>query len=317
MTPPPKVLRTPSGSVPLPAYIPVTTFGQKYPLDGLIRPYLPRLAKAVMVSWHYAKQMEERPRLPLLVDSGGFAALFEGNRVVQEGKLGVLHVRQEEGGTIETLHPRDVLDFQEKVADVAFTLDFPIPPNLVRGEAELRKRLTIANALWAADNRRRKEMLLYGCIQAWDAASAREVSIAYSKAAFDGVAIGGLVPRSRDRDLLESIIRSVREILPDIPLHAFGLGRPDLTDWLFRIGIDSVDSSSYVKMAAEGRLWGRPDVQIDEPSPTDRIHLALCNLATATKATLPLSASQITFSTRSIEAAANCLKPPPREGPPL
>jgi len=298
-----KVLKTPGGSIPLPAYIPVTTFGRKYPLDGLIRPYLPRLAKAVMVSWHYAKQMEERPRLTLLVDSGGFAALFEGNRVVEEGNLGVLHVYQKEGDTMEVIRPRDVLDFQEKVADIAFTLDFPIPPNLDKDEAELRKRLTIANALWAADNRRRKEMLLYGCIQAWDAESAREVAIAYSKASFDGVAIGGLVPRSRDRKLLESIIRSVREVLPDIPLHAFGLGKPDLTDWLFRIGVDSVDSSSYVKMAAAGKLWGRPDFQIDEPSPTDRLHLALCNLATATKATLPLSASQISFSTSSIDAS--------------
>lgn len=304
-TPLPKVLKTPSGSIPLPAYIPVTTFGKKYPLDGLIRPYLPRLAKAVMVSWHYAKQMQERPRLPLLVDSGGFAALFEGNQVVEEGKLGFLHVRQEEGGTMEAIRARDVLDFQEKVADVAFTLDFPIPPNLEKEEAELRKRLTIANALWAVENRRRKEMLLYGCIQAWDAASAREVAIAYSKAPFDGVAIGGLVPRSRDRKLLESIIRSVREILPDIPLHAFGLGKPDLTDWLFQIGVDSVDSSSYVKMAAEGRLWGRPDVKIDEPSPTDRLHLALCNLATAAKSTLPLSASTFIFETRSIRAARN------------
>src|SRR5206468_3769636 len=134
--PPSKVLKTPSGSIPLPAYIPVTTFGKKYPLDGLIRPYLPRLAKAVMVSWHYAKQIEERPRLPLLVDSGGFAALFEGNRVVEEGKLGVLHVRQEKGETMEVIHPRDVLDFQEKVADVAFSLDFPIPPNLDKEEAE-------------------------------------------------------------------------------------------------------------------------------------------------------------------------------------
>jgi queuine/archaeosine tRNA-ribosyltransferase len=311
-TPLSKVLKTPSGSIPLPAYIPVTTFGKKYPLDGLIGPYLARLAKAVMVSWHYAKQMEERPRLPLLVDSGGFAALFEGNRVVKQGKLGILYVRQEDGEKTEAIHPRDVLDFQEKVADVAFTLDFPIPPNLDKNEAELRKRLTIANALWAADNQRRKDMLLYGCIQAWDAASAREVAIAYSEASFDGVAIGGLVPRSRNRELLESIVRSVREVLPDIPLHAFGLGNPDLTDWLFQIGVDSVDSSSYVKMAAEGKLWGRPDVRIDEPSPTDRLHLALCNLATATKAMLPLSASRIVFSTPAIETAANRLKPSSR-----
>lgn len=296
-------LQTPSGAITFPAYIPVTTFGEKYPLDDLVRPYLPRLAKAVMVSWHYAKQMVERPRLPLLVDSGGFAALFEGSRVVASGKLGVLHVRQESGIEAEAIHPRDVLEFQERVADVAFTLDFPIPPNLDQKEARRRKRLTIANALWAVGNRRRKEMPLYGCVQAWDAASAREVAKSYSGAGFDGIAIGGLVPRSRDRSLIEEIVRAVRDVIPELPLHVFGLGKPELTEWLFERGVDSVDSSSYVKMAADGRIWGRPDFHLPDPSPTDRLHLALCNLATAARSTLPLAASQFVFSTRAIEAA--------------
>lgn len=77
-----KSLTTPSGTIRFPAYVPVTTFGGKYPLDALIQPYLPRLAQVVMVSHHYALQMKERPRLPLMIDSGGFAALFEGIRAV-------------------------------------------------------------------------------------------------------------------------------------------------------------------------------------------------------------------------------------------
>jgi helicase len=60
-----------------------------------------------------------------------------------------------------------------------------------------------------------------------------------------------------------------------------------------------VDSSSYVKYAANGKLWGNPDFQIDDPTPTDRLHLALCNLAAATGKTLPLSTSEILFSTLS------------------
>jgi len=55
----PKVLKTRNGEIKLPAYIPVTTFGNKYPLDNLVRPYLPRLASAAMVSWHYAQQIRE------------------------------------------------------------------------------------------------------------------------------------------------------------------------------------------------------------------------------------------------------------------
>lgn len=164
-------LKTAHGIIRYPAYIPVTTFGKKYPLDGLIQPYLPRLSQAVMVSLHYARQMKQRPGLPLLIDSGGFAALFEGARVIEEQGLGVLEVPVEDG--TERLHPMDVLDFQENNADLAFTLDFPIPPKTDPAEAARRQELTIANALWALNNRRRGgDLPLFACIQAWDEKSA-------------------------------------------------------------------------------------------------------------------------------------------------
>jgi helicase len=81
----PSQLNTVHGPISLPAYVPVTTFGTKYPLDDLVRPYLPRLAPAAMVSFYYAKKMKERPGLPLLIDSGGFASLFQNSRVIEVG----------------------------------------------------------------------------------------------------------------------------------------------------------------------------------------------------------------------------------------
>src|SRR5262249_16270310 len=60
----------------------------------------------------------------------------------------------------------------------------------------------------------------------------------------------------------------------------------------------SVDSSSYVKLAANGRLWGQPDVRLPDASPTERLHLALCNLAMATQRALPLSTSHLLFGSR-------------------
>lgn len=91
-------LTTRSGTIPFPAYIPVTTFGDKYPLDNLIRPYLPRLAPAVMVSYYYARQMKEKPRLPLSVDSGEFVSLFAQASVHQFGNLGNIHLSQYQDG---------------------------------------------------------------------------------------------------------------------------------------------------------------------------------------------------------------------------
>ena len=295
----PRTLTTRRGNIRYPAYIPVTTFGAKYPLDGLVRPYLPRLAQAVMVSYHYARQMEEPLRLPLMVDSGGFASLFEHARVVKSGTLGVLRVRNEDG--VESIHPRDVLDLQEKTADIAFTLDFPIPPSMDVKEAVRRQKFTVANAHWALANRRRKDLPLFACVQAWDAASARECARAYRGASFDGIAIGGLVPRARSLTSVLSIVEAVREEIGHLPLHVFGLGKPEMTEILFKEGVDSVDSSSYVQLAADGKLWSRPDYRISEPSQSDRLHLALCNLANAVGHPLPLSSARMFFTTTNLD----------------
>jgi len=278
-------LKTPSGTLQFPAYVPVTTFGGKYPLDALIQPYLPRLSQAVMVSYYYAQQMKHRPRLPLMVDSGGFAMLFEGSELVDRDGLGVLQVQR--GETIEVLHPSDILDFQEKCADIAFTLDFPIPPALELSESERRQRYTIGNAIWALQNRRRKEMNLYACIQSWDAQSAAFCAKELAQHPFDGFAIGGLVPRARDWELVASIVEAVRQEIGDRPLHVFGLGKPSTTTKLFEMGVDSVDSSSYVKLAADGRLWENPEFKLADPSALDLLRLAISNLANATKRTLP------------------------------
>jgi helicase len=203
---------------------------------------------------------------------------------------------------LEIIHPRDVLDLQEQIADVGFTLDFPIPPGMNERDARRHQRLTIANAHWALTNKRRKDLLLFACVQAWDAVSARDCATEYRNAGFDGIAIGGLVPRARDITAILSIVEAVRSAIEDLPLHVFGLGNPLIIESLFKAGVDSVDSSSYVQLAADGRLWSNPDYRICDPSPTDRLHIALCNLATATGRSLPLSSAKLVFSTHALSS---------------
>lgn len=286
-----KILETRRGILRFPAYIPVTTFGDTYPLDTLIRPFLPRLAPAMLVSYHYAQQIRPNDtiRLPLWVDSGGFVGLLTEARVETEEGLGVVLMPG------ERIHPYEVLELQESIADVAFNLDFPIPLDTPLNEANKRFKLTIANAHWALRNRRSRDLKLYAVVQAWDAGSALEAAQEYAKAGFDGIAIGGLIPRARDRELLRSIVESVRGAIGDLPLHVLGLGKPQLVQELYAMEVDSVDSSSYVKMAADGRLWSNPDLVIKDASPTDRMHLALCNLALATGKTLPLGMAELVF----------------------
>ena len=109
------------------------------------------------------------------------------------------------------------------------------------------------------------------------------------------------MPRARDLPAVLAIVEAVREEIGDRPLHVFGLGRPEIVESLYGAGVDSVDSSSYVRLAADGKLWGNPSHRIKDPSPTDRLHVALCNLAAATGSALPLSAYKLAFTTRTLE----------------
>jgi helicase len=302
MTQATRSLETRRGTIRFPSFIPVTTFGATYPLDDLVRPYMPRLAPAMLASYYYARQMETAQRLPLFIDSGGFVSLFAEARVCTEGELGIIEIARDDGQ--ERIRPQDVLELQERIGDVAFSLDFPIPPGMARAEAERRQTLTIANAMWALRNRRRRDLPLYACVQGWDVASARACARAYAAIPFEGIAIGGLVPRAHDLELVLGIVSAVRAEIGNRPLHVLGLGKPEMLSALFAAGVDSADSSAYVQLAADGQLWNRPSWRMLNPSPTDRLHLALCNLAAASGRALPLSASGLVFTTHALVAAA-------------
>lgn len=272
-------LVTRAGTISFPAYIPVTTFGDRYPLDDLIRPYLPRLATAIMISLHYAQQMkpEERPWLPLMVDSGGFAAFFENSQVLERDGLGVLQVTTADG--IEILDPETVLRFQESIADVAFTLDFPAPATASPEEVERRANLTVENAIWALNNRHRADLPLYAVLPVCEVLKYQRCAFAYRELGFDGVAIGGMVPYAKDHKRVIETVAMVRSILGDkIPIHVLGMGNPKLVPQLFAAGADSVDSSSYVQTAASGTLWRNPSFKLESPSSTDRMNWAIDNL---------------------------------------
>jgi len=292
-------LKTRAGIVQFPTFIPVTTFGNHFPLDPLVRPYLSLLAQAAMVSYPYAQGPVPSLRIPLFVDSGGFACLLPGGRVEEEGGLGVL-VIEKEGEEPRRIHPHDVLELQEKIADVAFTLDFPVPPGLDPVESKRRIALSYANSVWALRNKRRKDLPLFAGVQGSDPPRYRESARQLAKEPFDGFAIGGLVPRARDHALVQDIANAVRSEVGDRPLHAFGLGQPDLLSCLFTAAIDSADSSSYLKFAADGRQWGEAGRSLPDPSPTERLHLALCNLATAASRCVPVSASHLVFRTHAL-----------------
>jgi helicase len=278
-----KGLKTRRGVLSWPAFVPVTTHGEKHRLDELVRPYLPRLASAVMVSRHYAKvDALAASRLPVMLDSGGFVALR--GTVDEHRGLGLVT-----GPDGTRVHPRDVLELQERAADVAFTLDLPALPMAPAAEHHRRRRLTLANALWALEHRRRTDLPLYAVVHG-EAEQAAQLTAELDRSPFAGIAIGGLVPHARDHAHVLSVVAAVRA-KTDLPIHVFGLGQPAMVAALFERGVQSVDSSAWVRAALDGRSWADGS-RIAKPSPTERLHLALLNLAVVTGAALPLAVAE-------------------------
>lgn len=250
-----KSLATMRGEIVFPCFMPVTTFGGKYPLDEVLRPYLHRFAPAFMVSHYYALNMEkqERPQHPLFIDSGGFASLFEGTEMLEYGELTCLRTKD---GT--ELHPAEVLSFQEENADIGATLDFLISPSMTLDEAKRRQALTIKNALWAAKHRANRDMRLFASLQCWDGESARRITGELAEQDFDGFSLGGMVPRVRDPRLIFEIVEAIREVDGTRPLHVFGIGSPGLMRALFERGVDSADSSSFLQQTVK-KQYLHPD----------------------------------------------------------
>ena len=156
----------------------------------------------------------------------------------------------------------DILAFQlDFGGDIIASLDYPLPPGLVRSEAEARMDRSLQNAFRVAE--RLAEMdnppYLYICCHG----QSREDIQNYVNQVFDrltgalpsfGLAVGSLVPLRGDKDsevlsricgVLDAIPESVRD---RTPIHAFGVSG-NLTPILAYLGVDSFDSTSYIQAA--------------------------------------------------------------------
>ena len=210
------------------------------------------------------KSMRERYRdtngpydAPMFLDSGGFKLLYNAGLSLSE-----FGIRKE-------TEADDILAFQlDCGGDIIASLDYPLPPGLVRSEAKERMERSLENAFRVVE--RLAEMknppYLYVCCHG----QSREDMQNYVKRVFDqltgrlpfGLAIGSLVPLRGDNDsevlsricgVLDAIPESVRD---QTPIHAFGVSG-NLTPILAYLGVDSFDSTSYIQ-AARSLAYSHP-----------------------------------------------------------
>ncbi|MBD2075405.1 hypothetical protein H6F86_16180 [Phormidium sp. FACHB-592] len=301
----PTELVTRKGTVPLPLYLPTLSLG-RFVLDKHVLPYLlPDLAPGVMVSQRYVAYLEAPFAQSLWLDSGAYALLSVEQATWSTGLQGLgqisLPPSQCKHAGCDQLHPKQVLDAQEALAEVGFTLDIPIPPECSAQEASQRLAVTLKNAAWALRHKQRKDLKLFASLPFYNLQQAQQTAKTYAQMylngkQFDGIAVGGLVPHLADEALLLAIVKTVRENAPGLPIHLFGVGEPALCHQLFAAGATSTDSPTFLTRAARGQRWGS-EAAMSEPSLYEKVHLALMNLAEGQQSTLPFSPFLLSLAT--------------------
>jgi hypothetical protein len=115
---------------------------------------------------------------------------------------------------------------------------------------QYRYKLTIDNArdFIKEHQRQRLPWTAIGALQGMNPVQYADAAKQYVEWGYTYLAIGGQV-RSQTRDILE-IARAIREVIPkNVKLHLFGVARLEALNQFAEVGIDSVDSASYLRQA--------------------------------------------------------------------
>lgn len=267
-------LRSKNGSILTPALFPVVSFigGTtvncgglwKYLRTEIFRRHVPILSEAThftnfrissrsLTRWRDNTFHEWYPafKAPLFLDSGGFQLM--NNKALEFEKYGL------------TVDPKAILGLQTDFgADIIATLDYPLPPNLNDTEAQERSAMTISNAVTTlkllqskGDDQTRVLLPVHGRtpaeVSAFVQAMISRIRRARTQRAFDGFAIGSLVPIRSNPALVVSLLIAAKRAIadagyPHLPVHVFGVGST-LIPYLAYLGIDTFDSSTYVQNA--------------------------------------------------------------------
>ena len=201
----------------------------------------------------------------LFLDSGGFKLLYNTG------------LDLEEFGIHKETEAEDILNLQLGFeGDIVASLDYPLPPNLARSEAEARMKQSIANAVQVAERLATSstEMstvpYLYTCCHG----QSGEDTSDYVNQLFAqvggilpsfGLAVGSLVPlRGKDDSEVMELVNGVVQAIPEArrettPIHAFGVSGV-LTPLLAYIGVDTFDSSGYIH-TSRSLTYSQPNTQ--------------------------------------------------------
>lgn len=147
--------------------------------------------------------------------------------------------------------PQETLETQTQIeADIYGTVDLPLSRDNRRAENQQRVSRSIDLALEASD-RHSGGALLFGSVHGYDPETVRNtIQHLERNGDFDGYALGSLVPIRTDYEKVTKIILAARRAT-DKHLHVYGLGGLTYQPLLLYLGVDSFDSSAFIRSAGK------------------------------------------------------------------
>ncbi|WP_435319006.1 tRNA-guanine transglycosylase [Haloarchaeobius sp. TZWSO28] len=145
--------------------------------------------------------------------------------------------------------PERTLETQAEIdADIYGTVDVPITRDERRSENQDRIQRSTQYALEASDAYD-GDALLFASVHGHDPQTvANTLQYLESKGDFDGYALGSMVPIRTDYRKVTSLVLAARRAT-DKHLHVYGLGGIVYQPLLLYLGVDSFDSSAFIRSA--------------------------------------------------------------------
>lgn len=192
---------------------------------------------------------------------------FDGALFIDSGGFKFLNGGELDGSNFEVeIDQRKIYEIQEWMgADILVNLDRPITPDDGYEERIEKARATAANIdefLQLSEGTTKARYLTlhgynYSMLDTFLQQVDERVGIDRVRTAFDGIALGSLVPLKDNRGALIDAVQQCRSVLADwgfadLPLHVLGISSTAIP-LLATIGVDSFDSSSYLHSAINGK----------------------------------------------------------------
>lgn len=192
---------------------------------------------------------------------------FTGMIFLDSGGFKFLNSDELDGSDFEVeIDQEKVYEIQRRMGgDIIVNLDYPIAPDdsyEERMEKAHKTGKNIAEFIDLSDEfDGARYLTLHGYNYSMMDAFMEEVTAVVDAntlhSAFDGVALGSLVPKKDDRQVLIDAVIDCQELLhdwgfDDLPLHVLGISSRAIP-LLVALGVDSFDSSSYLHSAINGK----------------------------------------------------------------